>query len=93
VVCFRGTDTGLAFTGEAEWIIAALMHLGIPDDQASALVSYASGCDPGKVPVDDVTMLFRVCNDCATKPAGGLNVGLVSDGELPHYGQSCRVSD
>ena len=38
VACLRGTDTGLAFTGEAEWIIAGMMMLGIPEDQATIMV-------------------------------------------------------
>jgi hypothetical protein len=32
VACLRGTDTGLAFYGEAEWVVAALMQFGIPTE-------------------------------------------------------------
>jgi hypothetical protein len=27
VICLQGCDTGLQFTGEAEWLVAGLMHL------------------------------------------------------------------
>jgi len=36
IVCLRGTDTGLAFEGEAEWLLAGLEQLGVPEDEAYA---------------------------------------------------------
>ncbi len=90
VVCFHGADTGLALTGEAEWIIAHIMTLGIPEDQAMMLVSMNTGCDIGKVPVGDTTLVFRVCRDCAARAGSGSEhpkVGLIAGGELPCYTQ------
>ena len=88
VVCYRGTDTGLALTGEGEWIIARLGDLGMPLWEAACLISDVTGCDPGNVPVGDVTLLFRICRDCASKvEGGGPRVDLIAKGELPHYRQ------
>ena len=36
MVCLRGTDTALALTGEAEFLMASLTALGVPDDEAEA---------------------------------------------------------
>lgn len=88
VVCLRGTDTGLAFVGEAEWVIAGLTVLGIPQHQAGAMVSEATGTPPGKVPVGEVTMHLRVCRRCAAASGAGFTVGLLSDaGGVPGYRQ------
>lgn len=79
VVCFRGTDTGLAFSGEGEWAIAGLAALGVPSDHASKLVSLASGIPHGMVPTGRVTVAFRVCAKCAAKsgfPVGDVRQGL-----------------
>ena len=79
VGCFHGTDTALGFRGEAEWVIAGLMRF-MPQSHAEALVSMSTGCDPGKVPAGEITLVFRVCKDCASKGEGepfpvGLLVG------------------
>lgn len=79
-VCLRGTDTGLAFTGEAEWLIAGLGALGIPDDQASAMGQEffeEKGADPGMVLSGEHTMAVQVCAECVAKvepsfPAPGI---------------------
>lgn len=84
VVCFTPTDTGLGFAGEAEWIIAGMVRLGIDQDQA--LATLAAG-DPkwrpvGMVPSGETTAILRVCGDCAGKP--GFPVALITAyGELP----------
>lgn len=65
-VCLRGTDTGLAFKGIVEWVLAGLRVLGVPDHQALAIVREATGAPPGMVPDGEVTLAFRVCTDCAT---------------------------
>jgi hypothetical protein len=81
VVCLRGTDTGLVFAGEAEWAAAGLVNLGVPADQAVAILSHGTGSEPGKVPDGDITVMFRVCQACASKAQ--LPVGLVTSGNLP----------
>ena len=47
VVCLQGCDTGLAFRGEAEWVLAGLHVLGIPDDEAEQMLTNVTGCEPG----------------------------------------------
>jgi len=88
VVCLRGTDTGLAFSGEAEWAIAGLMGMGIPQDEASLMVSNSTGCDPGMVPLGEVTVCVRVCQQCANravdKNGKGPKVGLLTN-DIPNY--------
>ncbi len=65
VACLQGTDTALAFRGEPEWLIAGLTRLGIPDDQATVMVSQGLGSPAGQVPdVNTVELAFRVCQKC-----------------------------
>lgn len=78
VVCMRGTDTGLAFIGEAEWAVAGLTLLGVPENLALSILSAATGCDPGMVPEGEITIEVRVCKGHAD--AVGLPVGLVAGG-------------
>ena len=88
VVCLQGTDTGLAFVGEAEWVIAGLTVLGIPEDQGTTMISEVTGCAPGNVPLGEVTMHVRVCAKCAAASGMGLTVGLLSDAAgVPGYRQ------
>jgi hypothetical protein len=65
VVCLKGTDTGIALRGEAEWVIAGLRVLGVPSDQASETLRVVTGSDPGMVPDGEVTITIRVCIPCA----------------------------
>jgi hypothetical protein len=54
LACLRGTDTGLIFAGQAEWAIAGLTVLGLPDSDAQAMTAMTwaeqYGCAPGEVP-------------------------------------------
>lgn len=86
VVCMRGTDSGLAFRGVAEWATAGLMVLGVPDDQAAIIISTATGSDPGKVPAGEITVPVRVCQDCVKDSGTGMTVGLLPD--IPVYRHS-----
>jgi hypothetical protein len=70
--CFKGdTTTGLILEGEAEWIIAALGVIGVPEkevhDFVYGIAEERYGCDPGHVPVADMEIAFRMCADCAGK--------------------------
>src|SRR5918996_689446 len=38
VVCLRGCDTALAFVGDRDWMAEGLVHLGVPFDQAAAMI-------------------------------------------------------
>lgn len=84
VVCLKGTDTGLAFVGEAEWVLAGLRVLGVPDDQASETLGAVTGCQPGMVPDGEITVQLRVCETCAKATGTGMTVGLVATG-VPRY--------
>jgi hypothetical protein len=92
VICMQGCDTAFALQGEAEWAIAGLMTLGIPDiDEASAVVSKGTGSDPGMVPNGVITVVVRCCESCMSKSGLGMNLGLVAAGEpLPCYSQKLR---
>lgn len=92
VVCLRGTDTALAFVGEAEWAIAGLKVLGLPKKEAHStleafLVEFQPGHIPGMVPPGVITIPVQVCQRCAGKvktAQGPFPVGLlVDEGELP----------
>lgn len=80
VVCLHGTDTALAFVGEAEWLVAGLDVLGIPDDEADIMVAEffeGKGADPGKVLDGEHKMAVQVCAGCVAKakpnfPAPGI---------------------
>lgn len=78
VVCLQGTDTGLAFTGEAEWVIAGLVVLGVPREQADATAFPDS--DPGMVPDGTVTVGVRVCQSCVDASGTKMPVGLIVTG-------------
>ena len=65
VICLQGCDTGLALHGEAEWIIAGLLNLGIPDmDEAATMLGTLHGCDPGMVPNGLGTVTIQLCHAC-----------------------------
>jgi hypothetical protein len=76
VVCGEATDTGLGFTGEAEWIIAALQFLGVDKDRASLIASGRTDNPPGRVPFGKFSLTFRVCAACAEKAQETMDPGL-----------------
>jgi hypothetical protein len=84
VVCLQGCDTGLAFRGEAEWIIAGLQVLGLPAHEAETTVTAYTGCEPGLVPDGELTVPVRVCEACVQASGTRMRVGLVR-AEIPIY--------
>lgn len=67
VVCDQGTDTALAFEGVAEWLTAGLMVLGVPRQDAIAMVEDTW---PQGVAFDVVvTQPVRVCAACVARCA------------------------
>ena len=87
VVCRQGTDTGLAFYGKSEWMIAGLHALGVPAKHAGIIVSNVTGCEPGKVPEGEFPMTVRVCGACVTKSGTAMSVAvLLPGGDVPTYG-------
>jgi hypothetical protein len=85
VVCLHGTDTGLAFEGEPEWVLAGMRVLGIPDDQARIIFAEATGAGVGMVPDHDVKITLRACAACAKATGTAMTVGLIATG-VPCYG-------
>jgi hypothetical protein len=82
VVCMQGTDTGLVFRGPAEFAIAGLVRMGVPQAQGAILVSKATGTAVGSVPSGDIDVPLRVCANDAAR--AGLSVGLIPS-EAPLY--------
>jgi hypothetical protein len=87
VICLQGTDTGLAFRGDAEWVAAGGVMLGVPTDQATIMVSRALGCEPGMMLPGVLTFTYRVCADCAARAGAMAPCLLVQGGEVPCYHQ------
>ena len=67
VICGRGTDTAIGFRGEAEYVIAGGIRLGLPEPQARRRLELATGCDPGNVPDRIITHAYRVCAACVER--------------------------
>jgi hypothetical protein len=90
VVCIRPTDTGLKFKGDAEWIIASLMVLGLSQDVAYGVLIQGwqerYGTQNPNVPSGILTEQMRVCGSCVRKcgkknmPAPAL---IIAGGEMP----------
>ena len=60
IVCYTGgTGTYAAFTGSLEWQAAALVKLGVPQDEATATIKQFG--------IDDGTVIFQVWQSCAGK--------------------------
>ncbi len=79
-------DTGLGFVGEAEWVVAGLIKLGVCEERALTLVPQMMGNPPRTMPDGEVSLAFRVCADCAGKV--DLVVGpLSSTDSFPGYQQ------
>ena len=80
VVCLNGTETAVAFEGEAEWVIAGFTVLGVMSDQSRATLAESAPerWQDGKVPAGRVTEAVRVCGDCAGR--AGFPVGLIDAG-------------
>jgi hypothetical protein len=84
VACGGATDTGLGSFGLAEWHIAFASHLGIPQDQATIMLSESTGCSLGRVPIGEFRIVYRICGECAGR-AGVEARLLLADGELIVY--------
>jgi hypothetical protein len=89
VVCLQGCDTALAFRGEAEWVIAGLMHLGLPHEEAEDTLSHVTDCAPGMVPDGELTIPVRVCESCVQASGTGMHVG-PAHAQIPVYQRSQR---
>jgi len=68
LACLTPTDTVLGFRGDAEFHVAAVMHI-TKESMDDALATYrnATGADPDKV-IDGVhDVAFRLCEKCASR--------------------------
>jgi len=83
IVCLRPTDTGLAFKGDGDFLVAGLTVLGLPMDEAAATVSYFFGIPPGTVPSGVRTLTIQVCKDCVAKTSLPAPVLAFSGAALP----------
>ncbi len=54
VVCGYRTDSGLVFEGEGEFLIAAMMRLGLPEFDAHAMIEQEYNCSPRQRPFGDL---------------------------------------
>jgi hypothetical protein len=75
VSCHRPTGLQSAAEGEAGWIVALLVRLGMPRDRAEATVS-GQACSPP--PDGRITRRFPICDWCA--PRTGFDTVLGIDG-------------
>lgn len=66
-LCLRATDTAIGFEGEAEYLIAGLIWLGVENEVAYRMVSEEFGCDPGMVPTGRHCLYVRLCAKCAAE--------------------------
>jgi hypothetical protein len=66
-ICRKGTDTALVFRGEAEWLVAGLLNLGLSAETARISVSEYFGSPPGQVPDGIHTVVMRVCLACVER--------------------------
>lgn len=86
VACMRGTDTGLAFRGEIEFIAAALMMLGVPENQAISIVKTSDA-----ILIDGENRFvatMRVCAGCAERARVPVKPVLLIDGaDVPVLGR------
>jgi hypothetical protein len=86
IVCFKGDTTiGLAFRGEAEWILAGVQTIGIPEEQAyptlrAGLEERGWTGAPGEVPGGEIVEGFRLCRECAASTPFHEVVREASDG-------------
>ncbi|WP_370943976.1 hypothetical protein AB5J62_33385 [Amycolatopsis sp. cg5] len=69
-----GTDTGLAFIGDAAFASAGLTALGIPADQVKTTLAAVTGDVNAELPEGDFPVVVRVCESCARRAE--LEVGL-----------------
>ena len=89
VGCGHGTDTAIAVRGEAQWLAAFLVVLGVPADEASDTVIATLGTPAtGQVPAGVLQVVFQVCTSCASASAARLPApALATLGQLPLVAQ------
>jgi hypothetical protein len=90
IACFKGdVKPAITFEGSFELVVAGLLVLGLPNDQAEAVVFHGLkrqgiNADENGVPDGDLRMTFVCCSDCAapTFPVGPVD-GLIPTVRAP----------
>ncbi len=77
IVCYRPSDTALAVIGEPDWHQVFLEVLGLPDDEAKAVVASVTGWQ----------QTYVVCAACASKSPFPAPVRAVQDASIPVVAQ------
>lgn len=83
IACMQPTDTGLSVTGEPEWHAAFLLNIGIPRNEAIAIVERWPAPDES----DDRLRVYRVCAACAAKGRFPKPQLAIDGGNVPNIGQ------
>lgn len=86
IACFRGTDTALGVRGEPEWHAAFLHRLGLPMDQAIAIVERRPEARTVRADGQSDGM-YRVCSECAAKANFPAPVLAIEGAALPTIAQ------
>jgi hypothetical protein len=84
LICFQGTDTGVVLEGEAEFIMGAMIKLGVPPNEVGPILARLDRRfrPVGKVPVGRVGFVVRICGDCFEKVGGDrTRLNLIGDQE------------
>ncbi len=87
VICLKPTETGLELEGIAEFVLAGVIKLGVPEEQARIILAVLWGKEPGQVPDGIVKTPIPVCAEDADR--AGMKAGLVGvpGGQIRVYEQ------
>lgn len=93
VICGCGTDSGLAFAGDLEWLAGGLVAMGVPTQEAIAMIERFPE-NIGQLDDGDLSATFRVCAPCvaAAQPDFPAPVLLVQGAEVPCIRQAVQTS-
>ncbi|GAA1961698.1 hypothetical protein [Amycolatopsis minnesotensis] len=74
VACMKGTNTGLVLVGDAAFVSAGLIALGIPQHQVQFVLAAATGHPDGELSAGEMPAVVRACASCARRAK--MEVGL-----------------
>ena len=78
VLCLAGDGHGTLVQRRRGMGLAGLIVLGVPEEQATLMVSTATENEAGMMPDGEITFPVRVCRRCAVSGGARLPVGLIS---------------
>jgi hypothetical protein len=87
VICLKPTETGLELEGMPEFVLAGVIKMGVPEEQAHIILAVLWGKEPGQVPDGIVKTPIPVCAEDADR--AGMKAGLVGvpGGQIRVYEQ------